>query len=146
MTHKLGEFFTLKEMTRSTTAAQRGIPNEPDEKQLRALELLVVNILDPLRRHAGRPVIVTSGLRVPALNRAVGGSATSQHVLGEAADIKIPGMAVADVCAVIRTLNLPFDQLIDEFGSWVHVSHGSRHRRQSLRARKQGGRTVYLQG
>lgn len=141
---KLGKYFTLEEMTRSQTAARRGLPNQPTAKQLESLKALVRNVLDPLREALGRPVNISSGFRSEAVNKAVGGSSSSQHRYGEAADIVVPGLTVEQVVARIRSLNLPFDQLIDEFGSWVHVSHGPRHRRQVLRARRDfNGRTIY---
>lgn len=141
---KLGKYFTLEEMTRSQTAARRGLPNQPTTKQLESLKALVRNVLDPLREALGRPVNINSGFRSEAVNKAVGGSSSSQHRYGEAADIVVPGLTVEQVVARIRSLNLPFDQLIDEFGSWVHVSHGPRHRREVLRARRDfNGRTIY---
>lgn len=141
---KLGKYFTLEEMTRSQTAARRGLPNQPTAKQLESLKALVRNVLDPLREALGRPVNISSGFRSEAVNKAVGGSSSSQHRYGEAADIVVPGLTVEQVVARIRSLNLPFDQLIDEFGSWVHVSHGPRHRREVLRARRDfNGRTIY---
>lgn len=141
---KLGKYFTLEEMTRSQTAARRGLPNQPTAKQLESLKALVRNVLDPLREALGRPVNINSGFRSEAVNKAVGGSSSSQHRYGEAADIVVPGLTVEQVVARIRSLNLPFDQLIDEFGSWVHVSHGPRHRREVLRARRNfDGRTIY---
>ena len=96
----------------------------------------------------GKPIIVTSGYRCEKLNRAVGGAASSQHVKGEAADIR----SVEDtpeenkkLYDLIVKLGLPFDQLINEYGfDWVHVSFGSRHRRQKLKAVKKNGRTSYV--
>lgn len=141
---KLGKYFTLEEMTHSQAAARRGLPNQPTAKQLESMKALVRNVLDPLREALGRPVNINSGFRSDAVNKAVGGSSTSQHRYGEAADIVVPGLTVEQVIARIRSLNLPFDQLIEEFGSWVHVSHGPRHRREVLRARRDfNGRTIY---
>ena len=141
---RLGKHFTLAEFLVSDTAKRRNIPNVPGDAEVANLRALVVNVLDPLRSLVGRPIIVSSGYRSPQLNAAVGGSNTSQHSLGQAADFSIPGMSAAEIVATMRTLNLPFDQVIDEFGSWVHVSYGPRQRRQVLRARKVNGRTVYL--
>lgn len=141
---KLGKYFTLEEMIRSQAASRNGIDNSPNNLQLDAMRALVRNILDPLRESLGRPVIVNSGFRNEAVNRLVGGSKSSQHRFGEAADIVVPGLTVTQVVNRIRDLKLPFDQVIDEFGSWVHVSYGPRHRRQVLRARRDyAGRTQY---
>ena len=101
-----------------------------------------------MREAYGKPIIVTSGSRCEKLNKAVGGAASSQHVKGEAADIR----SVADtpeenqkLFDLIVKLGLPFDQLIDEYGyDWVHVSFGARHRRQKLKAVKRNGKTVYV--
>lgn len=141
---KLGKYFTLEEMTRSQAASRNGISNQPNNVQLDALKGLVRNVLDPLREAVGRPVNVNSGFRNEAVNRLVGGSKTSQHRFGEAADIVVPGMSVTTVIQIMRDLKLPFDQVIDEFGSWVHVSYGPRQRRQALKARRDSsGKTVY---
>lgn len=139
----IGKHFTLAELTHSQAAARKGLKNDPDAAALESLQLLVRNVLDPLREALGRPIVVSSGYRAPLVNRAVGGASSSQHVLGQAADITVPGMHVTEVVARIRALGLPFDQLIDEFGSWVHVSHGPRNRRQTLRARRTTAGTKY---
>lgn len=140
---KLGKHFTLDELTHSQVASRAGLKNEPTAKEIESLKLLVEKILDPLRVAAGAPVVVSSGFRNKRVNDLVGSNDSSQHRLGEAADITIPGMTTDEIVALIRRKGLPFDQLIEEFGSWVHVSYGPRNRRQVLRARKVGARTVY---
>lgn len=135
--------FTLDELTHSQAAARKGLSNDPDAAACEHLQALVDNVLDPLREALGRPIVISSGYRSPAVNKAVGGASSSQHVLGQAADITVPGLTVAQVVATIRRLGLPFDQLIDEFGSWVHVSHSPRHRRQVLRAKRTAAGTKY---
>lgn len=131
--------FRLAELTATST----GFPNVPDATEIASLQALAVHVLQPLRDAIGRPVVVNSGFRSDRVNRAVGGSSTSQHRLGQAADIRAPGMPSITLAREIVRLGLPFDQLIEEFGSWVHVSYGPRHRRQLLQAVKQGGKTVY---
>ena len=86
---------------------------------------------------------MSSGFRSKQVNRLVGGADASQHTFGEAADITIPGLTNDQIVEAIRKAKLPYDQLIEEFGSWVHVSYGPRNRRQVLRARKVNGKTVY---
>lgn len=139
----IGKHFTLDELTHSQAATRAGLKNAPDTAALANLRALVGAVLDPLREAVGRPVVISSGYRSPAVNKAVRGAATSQHVLGQAADITVPGMTVAEVVATIRRLGLPFDQLLDEFGSWVHVSHSPRNRRQVLRAKRTAAGTKY---
>lgn len=134
--------FTLAELTRTDT----GIPNTPTQAEIEHLRLLTERILQPLRDALGVPVSVSSGYRGERVNLAVGGTATSQHRLGQAADISARGISAPELAQRIVDLQLPFDQLIQEFGRWVHVSYGPRHRRQVLTAVKQGGRTVYLPG
>lgn len=128
------KYFTLKELTRSVTAKNKGIDNTPGEAEKNNLIALVENVLDPLREAWGQPIIITSGYRCPALNRAVGGSATSQHVKGEAADIRTVSDTVEDNKALyelIKILNLPIDQCINEYGyDWIHVSYSPRNRRK----------------
>lgn len=126
-----GRYFTWDELTRTST----GLANQPDERQQRALIELCTHVLDPLRERLDRPITINSGFRSPAVNQAVGGSRTSQHLRGEAADIVISGMRPSAVLAVIRQMGLPIDQAIDErIGAkgWLHVSYGARHRRQFL--------------
>lgn len=126
--------FTIDELSRSATATRRGIDNTPTREAIGNLTALVDNVLDPLREAWGKPIRVNSGYRCPALNRAVGGSATSQHLTGQAADITAGGVSEnRRLFDLIRRLRLPFDQLIwENGGAWVHVSHGPRHRRQVL--------------
>ena len=128
------KYFTLKELTRSVTAKNKGINNTPGEVEKNNLIALVENVLDPLREAWGQPIIITSGYRCPALNRAVGGSATSQHVTGEAADIRTVSDTVEDNKALyelIKILNLPIDQCINEYGyDWIHVSYSPRNRKK----------------
>lgn len=139
----LGAYFTLEELTVSQAAARRGLKNQPGATELANLRELVAQILDPLRESVGRPVVVSSGFRSVLVNRAIGGASNSQHTLGQAADFIVPGMTTQQVVDRIRALGLPFDQLIEEFGSWVHVSYGPRHRRQVLRARRTSAGTKY---
>lgn len=124
----LSRHFTLAELTHSNTAVARGIANQPDATQLARLKSLCENVLDPLRDALGRPLRVTSGFRSAALNAVIpGSSATSQHSLGEAADLQCPGLNTATLFKTVIRLGLPFDQLIYEAKSassiWVHVSH-----------------------
>lgn len=144
---RLTENFELRELLVSQTAARRGISNLPNAEQLLALARLCIYILQPLRDHYGRAVKVTSGLRVPAVNRAVGGSKSSQHRLGEAADFTVSGLSNRAVCEYIRN-HLPFDQLIYEFGErgWIHCSYVPGGRRLLTSAVKRGGRTQYIHG
>ena len=142
------KYFTLAEMTKSATAQRKGIKNDPSIQVCKALTALIEKVLDPLREAYGKPIIVTSGYRCEKLNKAVGGAASSQHVKGEAADIR----SVQDtpeenkkLFDLIVKLNLPFDQLINEYNyDWVHVSFGARHRRQKLKAVKKNGKTTYI--
>lgn len=140
---QLGKYFTLSEMTNSAIARSHKLNNIPSAAELEHLKNLVKHILDPLREALG-PVTVTSGFRSAPVNRAAGGSSSSQHVLGQAADIKIKGMTSDQVVRKIIEMKLPFDQVIEEFGSWVHVSYGPRHRRQALRARTVKGTAQYV--
>ncbi len=134
--------FSLAELT----VTDRNMPNVPNEAEVASLRSLAEMILQPLRDALGKPVRVNSAFRSEAVNRAVGGTATSQHRLGQAADIRVPGMTSVEVAKKIVALGLPFDQVIEEFGSWVHVSYGPRRRRQQLTAVKRSGKTVYVQG
>lgn len=132
--------FTIEEMTSSPTARGLSISNRPSSEAVARLKALCREILQPLRDAMGEPIIITSGYRSPELNRAVGGSPTSQHTRGEAVDIKIKSGDNARAFYYILD-HLPFDQLIWEWGDdrqprWVHVSFTMRGgRRQALRKR-----------
>lgn len=139
---KIGDFFTLEEFTVSQTATRHGISNYPPQAAIEAMRKLCANILDPLRRKLDKPIVVSSGYRSRDLNKAVGGSSSSQHCKGEAADIICPGVSVSDVIKTIREMDLPFDQLIHE-NSWTHVSFSVRNRRQVLQARFGPGGVTY---
>jgi uncharacterized protein YcbK (DUF882 family) len=126
------KYFTIKELTRSTTAQLRGLDNTPSQQVIDNLRALVENVLDPLREAWGAPIHVNSGYRCAALNKAVGGVPTSQHILGEAADITVGTRAQNQrLYALLRQLDLPVDQAINEHDfRWIHVSYGPRHRRR----------------
>lgn len=122
--------FTLDELTVTST----GLDNTPTATERDNLQQLAVRVLQPLRDALGAPVIVNSGFRSEAVNRAVGGTSSSQHRSGQAADIWTRGMSTRTLARKVIELALPFDQLI-----WypatnrIHVSYGPRHRRQVLR-------------
>ena len=140
---KLGKYFTLAELTQSATAKAKGIDNTPSPAEIARLRDLVENTLDPLREALGKPIIVSNGFRNPTVNRLVGGVPTSQHQSGEAVDFTVPGMTPAAVIRVLIRMGIPFDQVIDEYGSWVHLSYRKeRLRYEALEYRKVQGRTV----
>jgi hypothetical protein len=149
----LTENFTLSEMTKSETALRHDMDNSPDQTAISNLQVLAVHVLQPVRDHYGKGVKVNSGFRHPEVNAKVGGSKTSDHCKGMAADIEIPGVPNAELAEWIRS-NLPFTQVILEFytqgvpdSGWVHVSYDPANlKKQALTAVKQDGKTVYLQG
>ena len=128
------KYFTIKELCKSSIATQKKIDNSPNSDIIDNLTLLVNNVLDPLRGVYGKPIIVNSGYRCPTLNKAVGGSKTSSHMKGLAADITAGSPSKNKMLFnLIKDLNLPFDQLIDESNfSWVHVSYSQKPRKQIL--------------
>ncbi|ROT12308.1 peptidase M15 [Muribaculaceae bacterium Isolate-105 (HZI)] len=118
------KYFSFQEFERSETAYRHGIDNTLPDKLKGNVAALVDKVLDPLREAWGKPITVTSGYRCAALNKAVGGSGTSHHCKGMAADIST-GNKVENrrLFQLIIDLGLPFTQLIDEKNfSWVHVS------------------------
>lgn len=118
------KYFTIEEMTKSSTAKANGIDNTPSDEGVLKLQKLIEAVLDPLREWYGKPIRITSGYRCEALNKAVGGSDTSQHRLGEAADITVGTKKGNKKLFEYIKDNLPFDQLINESNfSWVHVSY-----------------------
>ncbi len=119
----------------------------PPPEVIENLRALAVNILQPLRDALGSPIKVNSGYRCPSLNKAIGGASKSQHMTGHAADIIDLTNGNEALFKRIKALNLPFDQMIDEFGfRWVHVSFDpKRNRREILQAKKDAkGKTIYV--
>jgi zinc D-Ala-D-Ala carboxypeptidase len=117
----LTENFTLEELCKTS----RPFNNTPNEEQINALRTLAENVLQPLRNLYGKPITVNSGFRSDKVNRSVGGSSTSQHLRGEAADIDCGGDNRI-LYGLIRD-NLEYDQLINEYDyKWIHVSYTTR--------------------
>lgn len=134
------KYFTIQELTRSSTAEKKNIDNTPNETVVENLTKLVDNVLDPLRIAYNNPINITSGYRSEALNKAVNGAKTSQHLKGQAADIYVSGgkEEIKKLFDLIIELDLPFDQLIDEKDySWVHVSYNENNNRKQILHLKQ---------
>ena len=149
---KVTTHVSYKEVTKSNTATRRGIENIPSGEQMENIKLLCEKVFEPLREHVGGPIAINSLFRSVELNKAIGGSSTSQHcaINGAAMDIDdtLGGMSNADMFEFIKN-KLDFDQLIWEYGNkdnpdWVHVSYKARdNRKQILKCSKVKGRTVY---
>ena len=142
---KLSKNFSLEEMCRSNTARVRGLPNVPNAEQVKNLQHLCENVLQPLRDHLGKPVVINSGFRSQAVNMAVGGAKNSQHTKGEAADIKCKDFPFAKKIYAWIMDNLKFDQVILERKGntvWVHVSYCAKgeNRQQALTINAKGER------
>lgn len=140
---RLTKNFILSEFTTSQVAERFGYNNEPDEKQIENLKLLCVNVLQPLRDKIRVAIFINSGFRSFHVNAAVGGRFNSQHLEGKSADFIVPSMDLADVFNLIRE-DFQFDQLIFEFGKWIHVSwNGESNRKDVMISKKVYGKTVY---
>ena len=149
---KLTKNFSLEELTRSDTAERKGIDNSPTAEHIHNLAALCENVLQPLRDKIKHSIRVTSGYRSEKLNNAIGGSKTSEHSFGKAADIKliIDGENKSELLYLsILEMGIPFSQMIWEFGdeekpSWVHISFNKEdNKNQTLRAYKEKGKTKY---
>lgn len=145
----ISEHISFNEATYSAAGERLKLPNVPNEKQLDNMHETAAKVFEPLRAHFGKPILIISFFRSPAVNKAVGGAASSQHMTGEAMDLRhTDGFTNADIFYYIRN-HMDFDQLIWEFGdddepSWVHVSWNRFRRRKSvLKARKVNGKTIY---
>jgi zinc D-Ala-D-Ala carboxypeptidase len=113
--------FTLEELTHSEIAERQGLDNTPNE-EVKANLVRLAKFLEQVRTALGRPIMVNSAYRSPAVNTAVGSKPTSQHCIGCAADIKVPGLTPDNIVKELLKTNLEYDQLIREFDSWVHIS------------------------
>ena len=143
----ISKHISLLEATHSQTAERKGIKNIPDQKELYAMQLVAQMVFEPLREWYGKPIKISSFYRSPALNKIIGGSANSQHCLGEAIDFICDDMPA---CFEYIWKHLNFDQIIWEFGddknpAWIHVSYSGKrqNRKQVLKAVKVSGKTQY---
>ena len=130
---RLSNNFSLEELCASSVAKEHNINNQPTREATEALGCLVQNLLQPLRDKLRRPIIVTSGYRSPELNKKVGGSKNSQHVLGQAVDIVVQGMSPRTLAEFVTRTGLVFDQMIvEEVGntSWLHLSYTRKFNRK----------------
>jgi hypothetical protein len=143
--------FTIEELTASETAERFNIDNTPTPEHLNNLTRLAEFLEEVKKALGSKPVMINSAYRGPAVNEKVGGSKSSQHMVGCAADLRIPGMNPDEVCRAIIASDLPFDQLIREFydpakvaGGWTHISVPNTKemtpRKQALIIDKQGTR------
>lgn len=145
---KLTEHFTIEEMLDSQTAVRFGIDEQfspPDYIKNNLLDLCS-NVLEPVRLLADCPIIISSGYRCNRVNELIGGAETSQHVKGQASDIYAVCMDVENLYQLIKSSGIEFDQLIQEFSRWVHVSYTpvGINRKQCLRAIKTESGVKYI--
>ena len=150
---KLTANFTLDELIKSQTCERKGINNNPSPEQIENIKALTTNILQPIRSHFEKPMIISSGFRCAQLCVEIGSSVNSQHVADDsaaAADFEIPGVDNRELALWIKS-ELEYDQLILEFykdneptSGWIHCSYSTNaNRNQSLRAQRVDGKVSY---
>ena len=149
---QLSTNLSLAEAIRSETAKRKGISNMPTPEHIENAKKLAANIFQPIREHFGKPIFISSGYRSAELNKAIGGSLSSQHCSFEAIDIDMDGTDITNkqIFDYIKD-NLTFDQAIAEYPKqgnpdWVHVSFAANRsqRKQILVAKKVNGKTTYI--
>lgn len=143
---QISENFTLKELTVSDYAVRHSIEEQwrVSDAVIQNLRKLAINVLEPIREVIKKPIIITSGYRCKRVNKGIGGALTSQHVEGKACDFKVVGLTIQEVFDIIKKSNINYDQLIQEFDSWIHISYNSAlNRNENLLATKKGGKTQY---
>ena len=123
-------YFNISEFIHSDKAILHRINNVPDITSLDNLLNLIYYVLNPLRERIGKPIIITSGYRCKKLNEIVGGVPNSQHTTGEAADFVINGLKTAEIINLIQNTNIEYDQLINEYNKWLHISYRKEKNRQ----------------
>jgi uncharacterized protein YcbK (DUF882 family) len=140
---QLSEHFTLEELTRSEVAERKGLDNTPNASEVANLVRLA-GLLEEVRALLNKPILLNSGFRSKAVNDSVGSRDSSQHRIGCAADIRVPGMTPKQVVEACIEANIGYDQIIEEFGSWTHISVPNTAsiapRRQALVIDRQGTR------
>lgn len=139
----LSPHFTLDELTHSQTAARLGLLNDPGPQELAALKRTAIGLEAVRVRLGGAPILISSGYRAPAVNRAVGGSTNSQHIRGEAVDFTAPRFGVPrQIVDALADSEVPYDQLILEFDRWVHISFAAQPRHLALIIDRTGTRPL----
>lgn len=140
--------FSLQELSHSDVALRRGLDNTPNAGEVANLQRLAEDLLEPVRALLGVPLHINSGFRCPSLNQALGGAIGSAHMDGRAADLVPDGMSVQDAFNRLKGSGLPWDQLIFECDSWLHLSiakAGVDPRQQVLMASGGPGAWKYVQ-
>ena len=126
--------FSISELITSSTAARYNINNMPDIRALDSMLELIYYVLQPLREIIKKPMKITSGFRNSEVNRLVGGARNSQHLTGQAADFVIDGMTPAAVIEIVKKSGIEFDQVINEYNKWTHISFNKgKNRKQVLK-------------
>lgn len=126
--------FKMSELIYSETAIKNNVNNMPDINSLDNMLNLIYYCLQPARELLGAPIIITSGYRNPLVNRLVGGVNSSQHTKGQAADFTVSGITPSQIISIIKTSKIEFDQLINEYDKWVHISYNKgKNRREVLK-------------
>ena len=126
--------FSISELIHSDIAEQNNINNMPDIKSLNNLLELIFYCLQPVRNLIKKPMIITSGFRSQQINFLAGGALNSQHKEGKAADFIIKGMTPKEIIEIIKNSDIEFDQLINEYDKWVHISFDKdKNRKQVLK-------------
>lgn len=144
-TYPLSKYFDIGEFIISQTATRMNIDNEPTDLQVENMKNLCVNVLDPIREHFGA-VFISSGFRCEELNKSIGGSSNSQHRYGEAADFSVSRITITDLYEwIVLKSNIEYDQIIHEFGRWIHISFTKRYGNRKLNtvAMNVNGKTEY---
>jgi hypothetical protein len=134
----LSEHFTLEEGTYSETAVRMHIDNQPSEKQLQNMKIAAEHL--ELVRELSGPMRVNSWLRLPAVNEAVGGSKISSHMDGWAIDCSSSTHTPYELCQIVKNAGIKFDQMIHEYGRWMHISFAPEMRQQELTIFKPEGK------
>lgn len=124
--------FSIKELIHSDIAKQSNIDNTPDLDSIDNLLELIFYCLQPIRDLIKKPIIITSGFRNQQVNFLAGGAFNSQHKEGKAADFKINGMTPKQIVEIIKNSNIEFDQLINEYDKWVHISFNKGNNRKQI--------------
>jgi len=143
MNQKLSEHFTLQELTVSEWASRNDVDNTPPD-MLMSTMVELANKLEEVRTVLGNKIHVNSGYRSPKVNKAIGGTSTSDHQYAQAADIICPEFGNPEqICYAIMESGIKFDQLILEYptpegGGWAHIGIGKKMRQQVMTKNKHG--------